>query len=110
MRVLFSVPAFWRAISGAGLLLLCGCAVYGPEGEGVSGAGIVEAGEAAADIGLAAAAPGGFWGGWGGGWWGGNYEQNNYYNYNRYRPYRHWHKGRNYGGMRDRGFRGSGRR
>ena len=93
----------------AAVILLSGCVVY-PDvavvpAPGV-GADVAEAGVAAADIGLAAAAPGGFWGGWGGGWWGGTYQQNNYYNYNRYRPYNHWRKGGYYRHFRGGAFRG----
>jgi hypothetical protein len=88
----------------AGCLLLLavffsGCAIYtaGAVGPGVD-AGLAEAGVAAADISVAAA-PVDFWGGWGG-----SFQQNNYDNYNRLGPHRHWHGGRYRGGFRD-GFR-----
>jgi hypothetical protein len=99
----------WSRAAMAGCLLafavfFSGCVVYpdGAVGPGV-GAGLAEAGVAAADIGMAAAAPAGFWGGWGGRW-GGSFQQNNYYNDNRRGPYRHWHGGRYRGGFRG-GFR-----
>jgi len=108
MKSAFSLNLTAKVLfASASVLFLNACAVY-PDGAvgpapGV-GEGLAEAGVAAADIGMEAAAPVGFWGGWGGGW-GGSYTQNNYYNrYNR--PYRHWHGGRMHGG----GFRGGGGR
>jgi len=91
--------------------MVCSCAVYEGPGGGIGTAGeamadgLVDAGVMAADVGLAAAAPVGFWGGgWSGG---GTYQQNNYYNYHRrHDSYRH----RSYGSFRGRGFRGGGRR
>lgn len=95
--------------------LLCSCTVYEGPGSpvGVGSAavadGAIDAGVAAADIGLAAAAPVGFMGG---GWWGGGaYQQNNYYNHNGrrddYRRNGYYHH-RSYGAYRGGGYRGGG--
>lgn len=118
MKGLLPVKRSAAILSLAALLLLVNACVVYPDGAvgpaPGAGDGLAEAGVAAADIGLATAAPGGFWGGLGGGWWGGgsSYEQNNYYNYNGRRhgyhdgQYRH----RGYGAYRGGGFRGGGRR